>query len=93
VIGPNGGTFTYNFTVNDQYGSYWYVTPSRSSTVSKAPHGFVQEALSRTGGTHIMPTLWRMALSEGSFIHSPDDPLKLGQDFDEERVLYVSDWM
>lgn len=29
----------------------------------------------------------------GLIIHSPNDPLKLGQDFDEERVLYVSDWV
>jgi FtsP/CotA-like multicopper oxidase with cupredoxin domain len=25
-------------------------------------------------------------------VHSPNDPLKRGQDFDEEQVVIVSDW-
>jgi hypothetical protein len=25
-------------------------------------------------------------------IHSPDDPLKRGVDFDEEQVLVIADW-
>lgn len=29
----------------------------------------------------------------GFIVHSPDDPLKLGQDYDEDRIVYVSDWM
>ncbi|GFZ52064.1 hypothetical protein JCM24511_09836 [Saitozyma sp. JCM 24511] len=67
VIAPNGGTFTYNFTVSSQYGSYWW-------------HAHYSNTLAD-------------GLVGGLIIHSPNDPLKLGQDFDEERVLYVSDWV
>jgi FtsP/CotA-like multicopper oxidase with cupredoxin domain len=29
----------------------------------------------------------------GLIVHSRDDPLKLGVDYDDDRVLYLSDWM
>jgi hypothetical protein len=26
-------------------------------------------------------------------VHSPNDPLKRGADYDEDRILYLMDWM
>ncbi|KAK4689611.1 hypothetical protein P7C73_g475, partial [Tremellales sp. Uapishka_1] len=62
-----GDTFTYNFTIQNQYGSYWW-------------------------HSHYGNTLGD-GLAGAMIVHSTNDPLVRGVDFDEERVLYLSDWM
>ncbi|KAG9079696.1 laccase, multicopper oxidase, benzenediol:oxygen oxidorectuctase [Ceratobasidium sp. 370] len=63
---PAGSSFTYEFTVTGQYGTYWWHAHA-STQLADGIHG---------------PLI----------IHSPDDPLKRGVDFDEEQVLVVADW-
>ncbi|RSH85652.1 laccase, multicopper oxidase, benzenediol:oxygen oxidorectuctase [Saitozyma podzolica] len=64
---PAGGSFTYNFTITNQYGSYWWHS-HYGNTVADGLVG-------------------------GLIVHSVNDPLKLGQDYDEERVLMLADWV
>ena len=60
------------------------------------------------GGIPISAIPWQTGSSEGKLsalfsgksqadhsliVHSPNDPLKRGVDFDEERVLYFMDWV
>ncbi|KAG9076063.1 laccase, multicopper oxidase, benzenediol:oxygen oxidorectuctase, partial [Ceratobasidium sp. 370] len=63
---PAGSSFTYEFTVSGQYGTYWWHAHASTQLVDGI-HG---------------PLI----------IHSPDDPLKRGVDFDEEQVLVIADW-
>ncbi|EIW68417.1 multi-copper oxidase laccase-like protein [Tremella mesenterica DSM 1558] len=64
---PPGQTYTYQFTINNQYGTYWW----HSHYANTLADGIVG----------------------GLIVHSVHDPLKLGQDFDEERIIYLSDWV
>ncbi|GFZ52063.1 hypothetical protein JCM24511_09835 [Saitozyma sp. JCM 24511] len=64
---PAGGSFTYNFTITNQYGSYWW-------------HSHYGNTMAD-------------GLVGGLIVHSVNDPLKLGQDYDEERVLRLADWV
>ncbi|QRW13512.1 Multicopper oxidase [Ceratobasidium sp. AG-Ba] len=63
---PAGSNFTYEFTVNGQYGTYWWHAHA-STQLADGIHG---------------PLI----------IHSPDDPLKRGVDYDEDQILMVADW-
>ncbi|QRV98963.1 Multicopper oxidase [Ceratobasidium sp. AG-Ba] len=63
---PAGSNFTYQFTVNGQYGTYWWHAHA-STQLADGIHG---------------PLI----------IHSPDDPLKRGVDYDEDQILMVADW-
>ncbi|KAG8775201.1 laccase, multicopper oxidase, benzenediol:oxygen oxidorectuctase [Ceratobasidium sp. 428] len=63
---PAGSSFTYEFTIAGQYGTYWWHAHA-STQLADGIHG---------------PLI----------IHSPDDPLKRGVDFDEEQVLMIADW-
>ncbi|CAE6463521.1 unnamed protein product, partial [Rhizoctonia solani] len=63
---PAGSSFTYQFTVSGQYGTYWWHAHA-STQLADGIHG---------------PLI----------IHSPDDPLKRGVDYDEDQILVVADW-
>ncbi|CAE6488885.1 unnamed protein product [Rhizoctonia solani] len=63
---PAGSSFTYQFTVNGQYGTYWWHAHA-STQLADGIHG---------------PLI----------IHSPDDPLKRGVDYDEDQILMIADW-
>ncbi|CAE6443593.1 unnamed protein product [Rhizoctonia solani] len=63
---PAGSSFTYQFTINGQYGTYWWHAHA-STQLADGIHG---------------PLI----------IHSPDDPLKRGVDYDEDQILVVADW-
>ncbi|WVQ72983.1 hypothetical protein IAR50_002546 [Cryptococcus sp. DSM 104548] len=62
-----GGSYTYEFVINDQWGTYWYHS-----------HYSVTMADGITG-----PIV----------VHSPDEALVRGTDYDEDRVVFVTDWM
>ncbi|WRT68659.1 uncharacterized protein IL334_005638 [Kwoniella shivajii] len=64
---PPGGSFTYEFPIVQQYGTYWY----HSHFANTMADGIVGPLI----------------------VHSPDDPLQRGRDYDEERVLLVTNWM
>lgn len=38
------------------------------------------------------PTYLPILLLQPLIIHSPDDPLKRGVDYDEDQILMVADW-
>ncbi|WRT68665.1 uncharacterized protein IL334_005644 [Kwoniella shivajii] len=63
---PPGSSFTYEFPIIRQYGTFWY-------------------------HSHYANTM-----ADGIFgpliIHSPDDPLQRGKDYDEDRILWINDW-
>ncbi|KAF8752351.1 Ferroxidase laccase [Rhizoctonia solani] len=63
---PAGSSFTYQFTVSGQYGTYWWHAHA-STQLADGIHG---------------PLI----------IHSPDDPLKRGVDYDEDQIVVVADW-
>ncbi|CAE6524257.1 unnamed protein product [Rhizoctonia solani] len=63
---PAGSSFTYQFTINGQYGTYWWHAHA-STQLADGIHGAL-------------------------IIHSPDDPLKRGVDYDEDQILIVADW-
>ncbi|EUC57577.1 multi-copper oxidase laccase-like protein, putative, partial [Rhizoctonia solani AG-3 Rhs1AP] len=63
---PAGSSFTYQFTINGQYGTYWWHAHASTQLVDGL-HGAL-------------------------IIHSPDDPLKRGVDYDEDQILVVADW-
>ncbi|KAB5589735.1 hypothetical protein CTheo_6830 [Ceratobasidium theobromae] len=63
---PAGSSFTYQFTVSGQYGTYWWHAHA-STQLADGIHG---------------PLI----------IHSPDDPLKRGVDYDEDQILMIADW-
>lgn len=63
---PAGGSFTYEFTLTGQYGTYWYHS-----------HSSVQ---------------YTDGLLGPLVVHSPNDPLVRGIDFDYEVVLMLQDW-
>ncbi|KAB5588854.1 hypothetical protein CTheo_7708 [Ceratobasidium theobromae] len=63
---PAGSSFTYQFTVSGQYGTYWWHAHA-STQMADGIHG---------------PLI----------IHSPDDPLKRGVDYDEDQILMIADW-
>ncbi|QRV98945.1 Multicopper oxidase [Ceratobasidium sp. AG-Ba] len=63
---PAGSSFTYEFTISGQYGTYWWHAHA-STQLADGIHG---------------PLI----------VHSPNDPLKRGIDFDEEQVIMVADW-
>jgi hypothetical protein len=83
---PAGGSFTYNFTITNQYGSYWCVF--RVSSGSGRP----SLSYTRRWHSHYGNTM-ADGLVGGLIVHSVNDPLKLGQDYDEERVLMLADWV
>ncbi|WVQ90651.1 hypothetical protein IAS59_004432 [Cryptococcus gattii] len=62
-----GGSFTYNFTISDQFGTYWWHSHYSNS------------------------------MADGLFgpliVHSVDEPIQRGRDYDEDRVVFVTDWM
>ncbi|EIW68506.1 multi-copper oxidase laccase-like protein, partial [Tremella mesenterica DSM 1558] len=63
---PSGGTFTYNFTIN-QFGTFWYHS-HYGNTLADGLYGAL-------------------------IVHSVNDPLQRGRDYDEERLLLVQDWV
>ncbi|WWC90449.1 uncharacterized protein L201_005384 [Kwoniella dendrophila CBS 6074] len=64
---PPGGSFTYEFPIVQQYGTYWYHSHFANTMADGLAGPFI--------------------------VHSPDDPIQRGRDFDEERVLMITDWM
>ncbi|KAK8854565.1 hypothetical protein IAR55_003304 [Kwoniella newhampshirensis] len=64
---PPGGTFTYKFTVANQYGTYWW----HSHYGNTLADGLVGPLV----------------------VHSVDEPLRRNRDYDEDRVLMISDWI
>ncbi|QRV76916.1 Multicopper oxidase [Ceratobasidium sp. AG-Ba] len=63
---PAGSSFTYEFTITGQYGTYWWHAHA-STQLADGIHG---------------PLV----------VHSPDDPLKRGVDYDEDQIIMVADW-
>ncbi|OAV92302.1 hypothetical protein PTTG_03930 [Puccinia triticina 1-1 BBBD Race 1] len=61
-----GTTFTYQFSVTGQFGTFWY----------HAHYG----ALLADG------------ISGPLIIHSPQDPLVRGRDFDTDQIIFMNDW-
>ncbi|WVQ79588.1 hypothetical protein IAT38_001688 [Cryptococcus sp. DSM 104549] len=64
---PAGSSFTYNFTVTGQYGTYWYHSHYSNSMADG---------------------LWGPLV-----IHSLDEPLQRGRDYDVDQLVLVTDWM
>ncbi|WVQ68549.1 uncharacterized protein L199_006758 [Kwoniella botswanensis] len=64
---PPGGSFTYEFPIIEQYGTYWYHSHFANTMADGIAGAFI--------------------------IHSPNDKLKRGTDYNEERVLLIQDWM
>ncbi|CUA71317.1 hypothetical protein RSOLAG22IIIB_09498 [Rhizoctonia solani] len=63
---PSGGTFTYKFKVEGQYGTYWWHAHA-GGQLADGLHGAL-------------------------IIHSVNDPLKRGIDYDYDQVLIMGDW-
>ncbi|KAJ8098292.1 Cupredoxin [Lipomyces tetrasporus] len=63
---PPGGSFTYNFTVPDQYGTYWYHSHYRTQYMDGVIGPFV--------------------------IHSQEEDDLIGDMYDYDQVVLVSDW-
>lgn len=63
---PAGGSFTYEFTVSEQYGTYWYHSHSA--------------------------TQYTDGLLGALIIHSPEEPIAKGIDYDEDLVVFMQDW-
>lgn len=64
---PPGGSYTYNFTISDQSGTYWW-------------HSHYSNAMA--------DGLWGPLI-----VHSVDEPIQRGRDYDEDRIVFVTDWM
>ncbi|WVQ77114.1 hypothetical protein IAR50_006797 [Cryptococcus sp. DSM 104548] len=64
---PSGSSYTYEFTISSQWGTYWYHS---------------HYSVSMADG------LWGPIV-----IHSPDEALVRGTDYEEDRVVFVTDWM
>ncbi|WVQ82717.1 hypothetical protein IAT38_004849 [Cryptococcus sp. DSM 104549] len=64
---PAGGSFTYRFTVDNQYGTFWYHS-HYSNTMADG--------------------LWGPLI-----VHSVDEPLQRGRDYDVDQIVMVTDWM
>lgn len=62
-----GESFTYQFSVDDEMGTFWWHSHS-GNTQADGLHG-------------------------GLIVHSPEEPYQKGRDYDEERIVYVTDWM
>ncbi|WVQ77654.1 hypothetical protein IAR50_007342 [Cryptococcus sp. DSM 104548] len=64
---PANGSFTYEYAVNNQAGTYWW-------------------------HSH-----WAVTMADGLFgpliIHSPDEALKRGVDYDHDQIVFINDWM
>lgn len=63
---PPGQSFTYTFTIKEQFGTFWY-------------HAHSQNYLAD-------------GIAGPLIVHSPDDPLKKGQDFEQDVILMMTDW-
>ncbi|OXC83396.1 Cu-oxidase [Cryptococcus neoformans Tu259-1] len=64
---PPGGSFTYQFTVSHQSGTFWWHSHYSNSMADG---------------------IWGPLI-----IHSPNEPLQRGRDYDEDRIVAVTDWM
>ncbi|PLW47165.1 hypothetical protein PCASD_02319 [Puccinia coronata f. sp. avenae] len=63
---PAKTSFTYRFTVRDQFGTFWYHAHARNLAIDGIAGPLV--------------------------IHSPRDPLVRGKNYDNEMILFISDW-
>ncbi|ODN73020.1 hypothetical protein L202_08415 [Cryptococcus amylolentus CBS 6039] len=66
-IPANGGSYTYQFTLDKQAGTYWY-------------HSHFGNTMADGLGGPIV-------------IHSPDEGVQAGRDYDEERIVWVTEWL
>nr|AXA19830.1 laccase [Cryptococcus neoformans var. neoformans] len=64
---PPGGSFTYNFTVSHQSGTFWWHSHYSNSMADG---------------------IWGPLI-----VHSPNEPLQRGRDYDEDRIVFITDWM
>ncbi|KAH9811516.1 multi-copper oxidase laccase-like protein [Melampsora americana] len=63
---PAGQSFTYTFTIKEQFGTFWYHAHSQNYMID--------------------------GISGPLIVHSPNDPLKKGQDFEQDVILMMADW-
>ncbi|KAG0144324.1 hypothetical protein CROQUDRAFT_47479 [Cronartium quercuum f. sp. fusiforme G11] len=63
---PPGSSFTYTFTIKDQFGTFWY----HAHTQGYSTDGIAGPLI----------------------VHSVDDPLKRGVDYNQDVILFVNDW-
>ncbi|WVQ77653.1 hypothetical protein IAR50_007341 [Cryptococcus sp. DSM 104548] len=66
-IPANGGSYTYQFVLDNQAGTYWY-------------HSHFGNTMADGLGGPIL-------------IHSPEEGVQRGTDYDEERIVWVTEWM
>lgn len=64
---PPGGSYTYRFHLESEYGTYWY-------------------------HSHYANT-YADGIAGALIVHAANDPLKKYTHFDDERIMYLSDWM
>ncbi|RUS12636.1 multicopper oxidase-domain-containing protein, partial [Endogone sp. FLAS-F59071] len=76
---PPGQTFTYNFTVPNQWGSYWW----HAHTSSQYVDGIVVYLIP-TFLTPLQPCIGPL------IIHSPSEPMT--EDYDNDIIMMISDW-
>ncbi|WAQ90114.1 hypothetical protein PtA15_12A99 [Puccinia triticina] len=63
---PAKTSFTYKFTVKDQFGTFWYHAHARNLAID--------------------------GIAGPLIVHSPRDPLVRGKNYDNEMILFISDW-
>ncbi|EAL19726.1 hypothetical protein CNBG3540 [Cryptococcus deneoformans B-3501A] len=64
---PPGGSFTYNFTVSHQSGTFWWHSHYSNSMADG---------------------IWGPLI-----VHSANESLQRGRDYDEDRIVFITDWM
>lgn len=84
---PAGSSFQYKFTVDNQYGTYWY----HSHMGNTLADGLLVRTACRMRRKVLQ--LINLPLQGPLDIHSPSEPIIRGRDYDYDQIIMMGDWM